>query len=622
MKIIPLVLLVFLSFPLFAQAPNEGDCGGALSLCNLVFTEPSPGTDEGTFLNEFPTDATCLNDGEDNSVWYTFTAASDGFLSFVITPDDPNDDYDWVLFDLTNADCSDLANNAAGLVVSCNAAGGTQDDPNACHGQTGANLPVGTGYSNQGGGCGFDPPSQTQGLTPFNEVIPVIAGNNYTLMISNWTGSTSGYTIDFSASTGLGTQDMIPPTVEAIIPPPDCSTSEVQVTFSENIQCSTITASNFQITGPGGPYSVVLSSPSCDAGGDHDRTFSLIVTPPIPGSGTYTFSLITNGTTQVLDLCGNPAASWNTTFSTNYSFDNPPLINPNPQSVCEDDMVTISPSGNNAIASSSFNFYGDAGLNNLLHSGDSYSFTATNSTSIWVTEFTPYCESPANEYVLNVFPNPPLPDADIPADICQGAPIGTLMAFGTGNPGNVFNWYDQDPSFGNPSVIGTGSSFTPTTSTNSPGDIEFYVEEVSQAGCVSPPLLVVVHVVATPATPTIEQTQNICVDDPAPSLSASGSGGTITWYDGDPGLGTPNQLGTGNPFTPIIDTGTTGSTDIYVTEINSTGCESTANYVTINVNPTPVVMTNDINCSGDVQSYSVSISTSFTASISVNTGSV
>ena len=610
MKFISISLLTILSFPLFAQAPNDADCGGALSICNLVFTEPTPGNGEGNFPGEIDVSATCVS-GEENAVWYTFTANSDGVLNFLLTPNDPDDDYDWVLFDITQADCSDIFDNPD-LAISCNAAGDI-----GCHGPTGPNG--GSVYSDQGGGCGNDPPDQGAGLSPFNDVVPVNAGNNYALMVSNWTGSVNGYTIDFSNSTGLATQDNVPPTVQSVEPPIDCSSSEITITFSENIQCSTIDASNFQLTGTGGPYALTLSSPSCDAGGDHDRVFTLITNPPISGIGNFNFSLITNGTTEVLDLCDNPGTPYSTTFNTNFSFDFAPTIAPASIEVCEEDPVIITPIGNNGLTVDNFNFYSDAGLNTLVYTGPNYSFTASSSLTLWVTEATPFCESPATPYSLVVHPLPPLPDAIDPNPVCQGNPIGELMA--TGNGGTI-HWYDEDPSFGGVTSIGTGTTFSPPHSTDALGSIIFYITEESSFGCISEVDAIAVIIVEAPSAPLLNQTEEICIGDQAPNLLITEQGGTITWYDADPEFGNALQVGTGNPFTPPLDVNNPGTTDFYVTESDGNGCESEANYVSIIVNPLPTLIDSDIICSADVQSYTVSISTNATASISVNAGTV
>ncbi len=288
----------------FAQTPTVQDCLGAIPVCEQVYSETVSATGDGNIHNEINTSISCTA-GELNSTWYVFTANDNGGLGFVITPNNLNDDYDWALYDITNASCNQISSNSS-LQVSCNAAGG-----GSCHGPTGA-----TGasiYSTQGGGCGANPPSQNAGGTPFNALIPMSAGNTYVLMVSNWTGSTYGYTLDFGLSTGVGIYDEAKPEIASISSPSECNQDQITLFFSEFIKCNSIDASNFELTGPGGPYSLSLSSYSCQNGGDHDRFFNLTITPPIASLGDFTLSMLTNQIDQIVDLCNNPAdpMEWN-----------------------------------------------------------------------------------------------------------------------------------------------------------------------------------------------------------------------------------------------------------------------------------------------------------------------
>ena len=308
-KLLILALTLFCGFHASAQAPTVQDCLGAIPVCNQTYSETVSYVGDGNIGNEINTSISCTA-GELNSVWYVFTANADGNLGFVITPNNLNDDYDWALFDITNASCNQIATDPS-LQVSCNAAGG-----GTCHGQTGA-----TGasiYSVQGGGCGANPPNQFSGGTPFNALVPMLEGNTYVLMVSNWTGSTFGYTLDFSPSSGVGIYDEIKPEIANVSTPTECNQDRISLVFSEFIKCSTINDTNFELVGPGGPYNISLSSFSCDNGGDHDRFFNLTIDPPIASLGSFTLNLLTNQQDQVLDLCDNPADpySWNFTVDT------------------------------------------------------------------------------------------------------------------------------------------------------------------------------------------------------------------------------------------------------------------------------------------------------------------
>ena len=331
-KYIPIFLLISCNLT-FAQTPNVQDCLGAVSVCDETYSESISYSGGGNIPNEVNPNLSCV-DNENNSVWYVFTANTTGGLGFVLTPNDPNDDYDWALFDITNAACSEISTNA-NLLVSCNAAGGGNCD--GATGATGASI-----YSIQGGGCGAFSPNQFSGGSPFNALVPMQVGNTYALMVSNWTGSTNGYSIDFSFSTGNGVHDEIKPEVANISTPSECNQDQITVLFSEFIQCSTIEAANFQLIGPGGPYAVELSSLSCGNNGHHDRLFNLTIDPPISSLGDFTLNLLTDQQDQVLDLCNNPADPFSWDFSVNTPIDLDVSIGGDTSLLCDGNTLVLS----------------------------------------------------------------------------------------------------------------------------------------------------------------------------------------------------------------------------------------------------------------------------------------
>ena len=54
-----------------------------------------------------------------NSVWYIFSVTQDGELLFQLNPLNPNDDYDFAVFDMNSAGCSEIA-DGTNLPVRCN----------------------------------------------------------------------------------------------------------------------------------------------------------------------------------------------------------------------------------------------------------------------------------------------------------------------------------------------------------------------------------------------------------------------------------------------------------------------------------------------------------------------
>ncbi|MBX2870713.1 MAG: hypothetical protein KTR30_01395, partial [Saprospiraceae bacterium] len=130
--LVSLFCVLFYQSYLLGQTPTVQDCLGAIPVCQEVYSEMNSPSGDGNFNNEINTSISCTA-GELNSIWYTFTVNEAGFLGFVITPNDANDDYDWALFNITGRQCSDIKSDPS-LQVSCNAAGGP-----GCNGPTGAN---------------------------------------------------------------------------------------------------------------------------------------------------------------------------------------------------------------------------------------------------------------------------------------------------------------------------------------------------------------------------------------------------------------------------------------------------------------------------------------------------
>lgn len=335
MKRLLLVLLLFSligSGLISAQTPTIQDCLGAIAVCQEVYTESISASGDGAYRNEINTNISCTA-GELNSIWYTFTVNEVGFLGFVITPNDLNDDYDWALYNITNRDCSDIRNNAS-LQVSCNAAGGP-----GCNGQTGANG--GSNFNVQGAGCGSPFPDRLSGRTTFNARIPMQPGNTYALMVSNWTGSTNGYKIDFSSSSGLGIIDQTRPTVESIEVPTDCGENQIRVSFSENIRCNTFFNTNYRLSGPGGPYVLSPVNDVCSGGAQYNKEYTFEINPPINELGTFTFELQSNESNEILDLCGNPSELFSYEFEVDYALYNDAELGPDTTLLCEGEVVTL-----------------------------------------------------------------------------------------------------------------------------------------------------------------------------------------------------------------------------------------------------------------------------------------
>ncbi|MFH1319395.1 MAG: PKD domain-containing protein, partial [Bacteroidota bacterium] len=263
--------------------PNVQDCGGAIPICQDTYFENDAYSGTGNVLNEINSDPSCLGSGEKNDVWYVFTVQSAGNLCFTITPNVLSDDYDWAVYDLTTDPCSDIYTNSS-LEVSCNYSG--------TPGETGPNGVAG----DQNEPC-----------------VPVNVGETYVINVSQYSTSTNGYTIDFSASTAQ-IFDNVAPTIANVDTPIVCGQTSLSFWFSENVLCSSVQSSDFTLSGPGGPYTITgVSGTGCILGADYEDYFTVDLSNPLTMNGNYTLNLVGS----VEDNCGNVVPNGSLPFTIN-----------------------------------------------------------------------------------------------------------------------------------------------------------------------------------------------------------------------------------------------------------------------------------------------------------------
>lgn len=265
--------------------PTEQDCLGANVVCSEVYVQEDYSPEPGLFPITLPPSA-CL-DNADNAIWYTFTVQESGLLSFILTPEQASDDYDWGLFDLTDATCYDIPDDPS-LLVSCNS-----------YGQFGDNGP--TGISTANGGTGnVNGPGDTNG-PPFNADYNVVAGETYALLVQNWTGSNDGYTLDFSSSTA-DLFEAVGPDLENV---EFVNCGNLLVDFATPVDCSTLDDADFTIESDSQVYAVDSISSGC-GNSDQVSTVELFVSPAFPDVPDSVSISFVPGPGVVQDLCGNP----------------------------------------------------------------------------------------------------------------------------------------------------------------------------------------------------------------------------------------------------------------------------------------------------------------------------
>jgi len=178
-----------------APVDPQSDCPQGALLCDkssfIVPLIDGEGNDPDELM-----DALCFSNGfpgannETNSTWFKWICKESGSLTFALSPLNIVDDLDFVLFELPNGidDCSD------NRILRCMAAGAAiAEYPTDCHGPTG--LRPEANDDSEPAGC---EQGQDNWLRPIN----MEAGKAYALAVNNFSGSGSGFEIEFG---GTGT---------------------------------------------------------------------------------------------------------------------------------------------------------------------------------------------------------------------------------------------------------------------------------------------------------------------------------------------------------------------------------------------------------------------------------
>ena len=155
----------------------SSDCPTASILCDKSPFVVQSVVGVGNDPNEVPQSA-CLGP-ESNSTWFVWTAANNGALTFTLTPSNPNDDIDFILYELPNGigDCSGK------IQLRCMAT--------ACLGPTG--LDATSTQTTETPGC-------TPGDDGFLQALQMQQGTSYALMVNNFTSSGNGFSMEFDGN--------------------------------------------------------------------------------------------------------------------------------------------------------------------------------------------------------------------------------------------------------------------------------------------------------------------------------------------------------------------------------------------------------------------------------------
>jgi gliding motility-associated-like protein len=243
----------------YNQVPEpSGDCITGVILCDkspfVVDAVVGVGNDPNEIGNSACNGPTCILD-ESSSTWYRWTCDQPGSLTFTLTPLNPVDDLDFILYELPGGidDCSGKQE------IRCMASGENVSSPLSewidCTGPTG----LSSSDADLSETCGCQP-----GDNNFVNAINMVSGRSYALVINNFSNSGSGFSIEFG-----GTGTFLGPEADfAFNPPNPCYGESVVFTDASSFVNGSIVdyqwsfgigASPSSASGPG-PHSVVFNS--------------------------------------------------------------------------------------------------------------------------------------------------------------------------------------------------------------------------------------------------------------------------------------------------------------------------------------------------------------------------
>lgn len=185
MKKTLLLLILFIAQVFHAQS----DCVSAIPLCGNSEISYTP-SGHGDIVENLSTNG-CLGRNENYSVWYTFTVATAGTLTFVIDPNVNSDDYDFAVYGPTTNGCTSLnTNNVFVTPLRCNYNGSTPT------GNTGLTLTLPP-----------PPPPNTNGNAgnafEWSPYMQVQAGETYYLVVDNFRSSPDGFKLIWGGTASL-----------------------------------------------------------------------------------------------------------------------------------------------------------------------------------------------------------------------------------------------------------------------------------------------------------------------------------------------------------------------------------------------------------------------------------
>ncbi|MFY7669080.1 MAG: hypothetical protein ACOVQG_10070, partial [Crocinitomicaceae bacterium] len=280
----------------FTPSPLPGpDCDQAVLICNPNQTITVSSLNGAGYNDEEPESGSCMDvpgPNEQNSAWFIFNAATAGNLTFDITPNLPNDDVDFILYQLnTDNPCGPRT------IIRCNSA--------SCLNSSGS-----TGLSMTDSDLTEDP-NCDPGENSYCQFVQTTPGAKYALLINNC-NTNQGFTLQFNNGipnpVSFGQANSSSSFYNATNCVGQCATTTsmtITVNPEFNLVIDTAFCSNIlpviwngqSINGPGNYTANLLSSNGCDS----VVTLNVLINT-ISASTTETNVLCYGNTTGSIDL--------------------------------------------------------------------------------------------------------------------------------------------------------------------------------------------------------------------------------------------------------------------------------------------------------------------------------
>lgn len=528
-----------------------------------------------------------------NPFWYKFTCFESGTLDFVIIPNQPDEDYDWQLYDVTGHNPDDVYTDTS-LIITGNWAG-TYDS-------TGAS-PAGVNFIH----CASTPET----LAPTFALSPnLIQGHNYLLLVSHFTDTEQGYSLSFGGGTAVIT-DTLPPHMN-YANRATCDGTRILVKLNKRMKCSSLAAngSDFMISPPVANITSAVGI-GCSGGFDMDSVL-LTFSAPLP-LGNYNL-VAKNGTdaNTLLDLCDNDLPVGESIPFTVLSPLPVPMDSLTNNKCSSDSLVLVFPDSIkcSSVAADGSDFFVTGTYPVTINSATPVNcingltkriivhFTSTllqpGSFQIVLrvgsdgNTILSECDTPTvagSAIPFNILPKP-VADFGFPASVCLPAAKIIFSNLSTISDGSEnafqYRWYFDDP------VSGTNNSSTlktPTHVYNSAGPFNVNLRVTSNGGCVHDTSILLNTIHLQPKTNFGMSKTNICLGDAVFFTDSTNSmdGVTTEW---NWGLGDGSIRNTQNALHIYA---ADGIYHVSLYTINSHGCKSDVLTKPVTVHPYPVV---------------------------------